>query len=67
MMYVIPGERYLLIFVLKAAAWLLRDPLEIHDLKSLLMAAQFYELPCFLVANSGENLCYFNIEEKKCH
>lgn len=54
----------MLIFVLKAAARLLRDPLEIHDLKSLLMAAQFYELPCFLVANSGENRCYFNIEEK---
>lgn len=40
-MSVIPGERYLLTFVLKAAARLLRDPLEVHDLKSLLMAAQF--------------------------
>lgn len=37
----------MLIFFLKAAAQLLRDSLEIHELKSLLKVAQFYELPLF--------------------
>ncbi len=74
-MSVIPGEREILIFVLKAAARLLRDPLEIHDLKSLLKAARFYKLPLFSCSKlwrKSESFCslfrpwWIYFSEKNC-